>query len=108
MHPPRMTIRRWMIAVAGLSVVFLFGLCSASDELSCHLCHNRKHVDSTLVCGLPVEWRGRIATEFPTAPAHRHAWQCYSRRMQWLLGPTSRDCRMRIYADGNTAPDGRR
>ncbi len=103
----RLTVKRLMIAVAASAAVIAFGAGSQTDQLSCHLCHNLKRVDSRLIFGFPFALGEREATEFPIAPGHAHSWSRFSRYRR-IFGQKSIGCRMSIYIDGSTAPDGRR
>ena len=93
-----------MAVAAGLTVL---SSGFRSTYLSCHLCHNRKCIDSRSLLGFSVRVREQSATHFPAEPGHRHVWSEYGRSFAgWLT--RSAGGRERIYLDGSVAPDGRR
>ncbi len=108
MRLPRVpfTIRRMMIAVAVAAGSFAFGMGSDVRYRSCHLCHNRDRTDSMTVWFIPVTWRWATTTGFPTPAGHRHSWLQYSQNTDGPLSGRCRACRLYVYADGSTAPDG--
>jgi hypothetical protein len=102
----RFTVRGLMGLVAVLAIAMALGTARVSDQYSCHLCHNRKEVDSRTILWLPIWWRERIVTGFPFSNEHHHEWFCYSSTHRGILGGTGRFCRAMSYADGSAAPDG--
>jgi hypothetical protein len=94
-----------MIVVAAIAVV-LAGSYDRSTSLSCHICHNRNEVEYRVVLVMPFPWREEMTTRFSIGPPHRHRWYTYSEVEEGPWG-RSHACRMLVYADGSTAPDGR-
>jgi hypothetical protein len=104
----RFTIRRLMVAVAITSALIVIGAGRQTSNFSCHLCHNRKIVDTSSACFLPIIWHESQTTHFPVASGHIHQWTTYSRRTELLfLKQVSHACRLNIYEDGSNAPDRR-
>ena len=103
----QISVRRMMAAVAVAAVGLSLASSYQTSSLSCHLCHNRKHVDSRLVLGVPVSWREIMDTQFPASPDHRHIWWRYATGTSSLLLGSRAAGSDRRYADGSTAPDGR-
>jgi hypothetical protein len=97
-----------MVWVAIAALVCSLSLGYRTTYLSCHLCHDRKRVESRLFLGFPVSWRETAEAQFGAAAHHRHVWSRYSVHND--LGPLGGGvaCRHCIYLDGSRAPDGRR
>jgi hypothetical protein len=104
----QISVRRMMAAVAVVAGALILASSYQTISFSCHLCHNRKHVDSRLVLSVPVSWREVMDTQFPASPDHRHAWWRFATSTRSLLLVSGAACSDRRYADGSIAPDGGR
>jgi hypothetical protein len=101
----RISVRRMMGIVAVAALVLSLATGSRTTLLSCHLCHNRKHVTSRLVLGIPVLGQGIMDTRFPAEDNHQHTWTTYgSHTKSFLLGERAAG-RPDMYVDGSHAPD---
>jgi hypothetical protein len=104
----RFSVRGLMALVALSAIALTLGACTVDGQCSCHLCHNRKEVFSRTVLGAPIWQTERMTTNFPVSIDHRHEWYHYGTVTRGFLGAQSRDCRINVYADGSSAPDGMR
>lgn len=102
----RTSVRGLMGFVALSAVTIVFGSGTESTQYSCHLCHNRKQVNSLLILVLPLWREEKAETNFPFFSGHNHDWYCYSTVSRGFRGKPTRACRIYIYADKSVAPDG--
>ncbi len=106
-HRYQLSVRGLMVAVAMVAALIVLSAGFRLTYVSCHLCHNRKRVESRTLLGLSVRTSEAIETHFPTEPGHRHVWAPYARSSTGFLAESAAG-HARIYQDGSTAPDGRR
>jgi hypothetical protein len=104
----QISVRRLMITVAALAVGLVLAESSQKTYFSCHLCHNRKFIETRSVLGLAVQQSEKDETEFASDPGHQHQWSRYSRQTWNLIGGGGVACRVSVYLDGSAAPDGLR
>lgn len=95
-----------MVAVVLAAGALAFGVGSEVRYRSCHLCHNRDRSEARTFWFVPVTWRRAVTTDFPAPAGHRHSWRQYSRTTDGPLMIRAAGCRVNVYADGSTAPDG--
>lgn len=101
----RISVRRMMGIVAVTAVVLSLATGPRTTLFSCHLRHDRKHVTSRLILGIPVSGREIMDTGFPTEDNHQHTWTTYSIHTKSFLLGERVGCRPNMYADGSQAPD---
>lgn len=106
-HPRTcLSVRGFMAFVAITALTTVLGSGKEATRYSCSLCHNRKEVFSRTIVWLPMWRHEEFLTNFSLSPNHHHNWYCYSTRGRGFFGGTVRACRVGIYADRSTAPDG--
>ncbi len=71
-------------------------------------CHDRQVVDRARILGLLILRGSAMTTRLAVASGHEHGQSRHSRGTPGLLDGRSRACRIRVDADGSTAPDGMR
>lgn len=104
---PPVPVKTLVMAAAVMVAALMVGSYSARHQYSCHICHNRKEVDSTKILTIPIWRHERATTRFLIPENHNHRWYCYNSNYQWVFGgPKLRCCRLDIYVDRSVAPDG--